>query len=202
MDEAVLRALAKWPNVPSVYGWLSLDRRGNWAIKGERVANPAIVEFMGRNYAADERGRWFFQNGPQRVFVALSYTPLVYHVEQSDAGSHRLVAHCGTASTPPLAGYIDETGALLLECPAGIGLVLDRDLAVLLDGLEEDTGAPLDETALQALMRPTGNAATARGARLRWGERRVPVHSIRASEVAPRFGFDPDPRPAPGEPEC
>jgi hypothetical protein len=199
MDEAVLRAIAKWPNVPSVYGWLSLDRRGNWAIKGERVANPAIVEFMGRNYAADERGRWFFQNGPQRVFVALAYTPLVYRVEQSGDGSYGLVTHCGTLSGTPLAGYIDETGALLLECPAGIGLVLDRDLAVLLDGLADDNGAPLDETALQALVRPAGNAMPAW---LRWGERRVPVDSIQASAVASRFGFDPDPRPAPGEPEC
>ena len=27
MDDAVLRSMAKWPNVPDVYGWLSLDRR-------------------------------------------------------------------------------------------------------------------------------------------------------------------------------
>ena len=29
MDESVIRALAKWPNVPAVYGWLSLSRRGD-----------------------------------------------------------------------------------------------------------------------------------------------------------------------------
>ncbi|TMH99667.1 MAG: DUF2946 family protein, partial [Betaproteobacteria bacterium] len=29
MDELVARSLAKWPNVPAVYGWLALDRRGN-----------------------------------------------------------------------------------------------------------------------------------------------------------------------------
>jgi len=39
VDEAVLRSIAKWPNVPAVYGWLKLDRRGNWLIKGERIAN-------------------------------------------------------------------------------------------------------------------------------------------------------------------
>jgi len=202
MDEAVLRAIAKWPNVPAVYGWLSLDRRGSWAIKGERIANPAIVEFIGRNYAADDRGRWFFQNGPQRVFVALAYTPLVYRLEHSGKSSRTLATHCGIGGQMPLAGYIDETGALLLECPAGIGLVLDRDLAVLLEALADASGAPLDETTLQALMRSAGDAMRGEAAALRWGDRWLPVHCVRASAVASRFGFEPNPRPAPGEPEC
>ena len=80
MDEMVARSLAKWPNVPAVYGWLALDRRGNWLIKGERIANRALREFIARNYEADERGCWFFQNGPQRVFVVLDFAPFVYRV--------------------------------------------------------------------------------------------------------------------------
>jgi len=69
MDEIVSRSMLKWPDVPAVYGWLSLDRRGNWAIKTaggrfERIANAAVREFIGRNYAADAEGRWYFQNGP------------------------------------------------------------------------------------------------------------------------------------------
>ena len=90
MDDAVVRSLARWPNVPAVYGWLELDRRGNWRIKGERIGNAALREFIARNYAADERGCWFFQNGPQRVYVALAYTPLVVHYE-----GERLFDHCG-----------------------------------------------------------------------------------------------------------
>ena len=63
MDDIVLRAMQKWPDVPNVFGWLRLDRRGNWLVKsrsGEfgRIANFAVCEFIGRNYAADERGRW------------------------------------------------------------------------------------------------------------------------------------------------
>ena len=80
MDEIVKQGMAKWPNVPSVYGWLSLDRRGNWLIKGERIANPIVADFIGRNYEHDEKGRWFFQNGPQRVFISLDYTPYVYRL--------------------------------------------------------------------------------------------------------------------------
>ena len=77
MDEIVLRALAKWPDVPDIYGWLALDRRGNWLLKGERIGNRALRDFIARNYAPDSRRCWYFQNGPQRVFVALAYTPLV-----------------------------------------------------------------------------------------------------------------------------
>jgi hypothetical protein len=78
MDSVVARAMAKWPNVPAVYGWLSLDRRGNWLIKGERITNGALREFIARNYEAQADGRWYFQNGPQRVYVTLAYTPLVH----------------------------------------------------------------------------------------------------------------------------
>ena len=77
MDPIVIQAMAKWPNVPNVYGWLTLDRRGNWLIKGDRISNPGVVAFIGRNYGADEQGRWYFQNGPQRVFVTLEYAPYV-----------------------------------------------------------------------------------------------------------------------------
>jgi len=60
MDDVVLRALRKWPDVPAVYGWLSLDRRGHWSIKGQRVVNPALAGFIARNYACDATGRWYF----------------------------------------------------------------------------------------------------------------------------------------------
>ena len=78
MDPSVLSAIRKWPDVPDVFGWLSLDLRGNWRLKGDVIANPGICEFIGRNYAADPHGRWFFQNGPQRVFVSLAYAPFAF----------------------------------------------------------------------------------------------------------------------------
>mgnify|MGYP003344108236 FL=1 len=86
MDEIVRQAMAKWPNVPAVHGWLALDRRGNWLIKGETISNAQINEFIARNYTHDEAGRWFFQNGPQRVFVELAYTPMVYGVPDYQIG--------------------------------------------------------------------------------------------------------------------
>ena len=122
MDEAVVRAMAKWPDVPDVYGWLSLDRRGNWLLQGERIANQGLRDFISRNYACDARGRWYFQNGPQRVFVRLAYTPLIAHFE-GDA----LCDHCGR----PFASrqsFQDEEGSVLLLVDPGIALLDDRDL--------------------------------------------------------------------------
>jgi len=131
MDEIVARSLAKWPNVPAVYGWLELDRRGNWLIKGSRIGNPALREFIGRNYQADERGRWFFQNGPQRVYVKLAYTPLVVHYE-----GDRLFDHCGRPFSSRNA-FQDDEGSVLVEGDRGIALLDDRDLERYADSAEE-----------------------------------------------------------------
>ncbi len=131
MDEMVARSLAKWPNVPAVYGWLSLDRRGNWRIKGEKIANAALREFIGRNYEADQRGCWYFQNGPQRVFVTLAYTPLVVHYE-----GERLVDHRGLPFNAAMV-YQDDEGSVLIEGGGQIALLDDRDLARYAERAEE-----------------------------------------------------------------
>jgi hypothetical protein len=127
MDDAVLRSMAKWPNVPDVYGWLSLDRRGNWLLRGERIGNVAVREFMARNYQPDERGCWFFQNGPQRVFVELAYTPLVVRLD-----GQALFDHCGRPFAADRA-YLDDEGSVLMLGEQGLGLLDDRDLAAYAD---------------------------------------------------------------------
>ena len=127
MDEIVARSMAKWPDVPDVYGWLSLDRRGNWRIKEEKIGNAALRDFISRNYQPDARGCWYFQNGPQRVFVALAYTPLVLHFE-----GEALLDHCGRRFLPEQA-FVDEEGSVLMAEKSGLGLLDDRDLAAYAD---------------------------------------------------------------------
>jgi hypothetical protein len=204
MDEIVIRAMQKWPNVPNVFGWLRLDRRGNWLVKGraerdgapafERITNAAVIDFIGRNYERDAAGRWHFQNGPQRVFVALEYTPLVYRL---GADGESIESHTGRVPAQVLSAWIDDAGMLVLETDLGPGVVLDRDLARLLDRIVTDSG-PVSEEALHAL---TGGADVPPLV-LDLKARRVPLGSIAATAVPARFAFDPDPRPAPGEPEC
>lgn len=130
MDEIVARSLAKWPNVPAVFGWISLDRRGRWRIKGETISNRALNEFIGRNYEADARGRWYFQNGPQRVYVQLAYAPLVVHLEGGT-----LIDHCGRAFEGG-EKLLDDEGSLLIAGGGTVALVDDRDLAAFADSAE------------------------------------------------------------------
>jgi len=202
MDEIVLRAMQKWPNVPSVYGWLALDKRGNWAIKGERIVNPAITDFIARNYARDERGRWYFQNGPQKVFVKLAYTPFVFRTQRDAAGMLNLIAHTGAQVDDLREAFVDEGGALLVEAGSGAGLIHDQDLPGILGSLLGPGGEPLDDSAIEQLLQERAQSQRPTGVRLRFGSHAVPVSFIDSTDVPARFGFDPDPRPAPGEPEC
>lgn len=201
MDEIVLRAIAKWPNVPAVYGWLRLDRRGDWWIKDQRVHNPAITAFIGRNYAHDDKGRWFFQNGPQRVFVTLAYAPFVYRVAGAEGGPVELEAHTGRAVGTVSSAWIDEDGALMLETELGIGVVHDRDLARLLPLFIDANGRALPEDVLDELMELTQQGRSA-PLWLKLRDTALSVGTVRASEVPARFGYVPDPEPPAGEEQC
>ncbi len=201
MDDIVLRGMAKWPNVPSVYGWLSLDRRGQWLIKGERISNPIVTAFIGRNYERDERGCWFFQNGPQRVFVTLDYTPLVLRVASAEGAPLELETHTGKRAAEIEGAWIDESGALLLVTEHGIGVVHDRDLGRLVPYFMDATGNPLDEPVLDGLM---DLAQQQRDVPL-WLKHRessVKIEPVAAREVPSKFGFVAQPEPPVGEEVC
>ena len=196
MDEIVIRGMLKWPNVPAVYGWLSLDRRGSWMIRNvsgrfERIANPAVNEFIGRNYASDGDGRWFFQNGPQRVFVSLDYTPWVYRLDDTGEG---LLAHTGAAAGALETVYLDDAGALLLQAEPGIGVLLDRDLPAFVELLGDPRGGT-SERLLEEVSKGREARAVLRGGNVR-------LAPIRGADLPRRFGFVPRPAPPPGEPEC
>lgn len=141
MDEVVRQAMSKWPDVPHVYGWLVFDRRGQWRVRdeyaqqhglsGDPVRHEALAAFIERNYLRDADGAWFFQNGPQRVFVTLAYAPWVARL------------HAGRFTTSSGRGFevqecfVDEQGNVLLAGkvegePPGSGvqaaLLHDHDL--------------------------------------------------------------------------
>lgn len=200
MDELVLRGMAKWPNVPAVFGWLSLNRRGHWLLKGERVANPGIAAFFGRNYSRDDQGRWFFQNGPQRVYVALDYTPHVYRLTSLPGEPLALASHSGAAATAIRAAYVDDAGQLLLDTDLGIGLLHDTDLEALLPRFN-GTAGQTGETALAATL-DTLQAGNPVALELDLGTTCVPVKPIRISEVPTRFGFVARPMQPAGQEEC
>lgn len=129
MDPSVIAAMAKWPNVPDCRGWLSLDRRGQWRLQGSVVRHAGLAEFIGRNYACDENGAWFMQNGPQRVWVELDVTPLIFHL--ADGGG--FVTHTGEAAGEIDAVWLVDGETLCLRAVPGMGLIDDRDLPALLE---------------------------------------------------------------------
>jgi len=171
MDEAVRQALARWPSVPSCSGWLRLSRRGDWLVPDGPIRHAGFIAFIGRNYAATADGRWYFQNGPQRVFVSLEYTPTVLRLSSPGC----LETHTGQPVLHLSGAWIDEEGSLLLASEHGIALLDDRDLAGFCAHLEGDLEQP--------------DAASG----LSWAGARIPVGRIRRAEVATRFGFVAEP---------
>jgi hypothetical protein len=154
MDFSVKQALSKWPNVPAVYGWLSLDERGRWHIHddggatnggvGGRITSPQILAFIARNYGSDEQGQWFFQNGPQRVFVRLDAAPYVLRV--SDTGD-ALVTHTDEPIRHIEKWWLDELGNLYAHTDKGAARVDGRDLESVLNSLHlEPQGTRLLDT--------------------------------------------------------
>jgi hypothetical protein len=189
MDQSVIRAMARWPNVPAVYGWMSLDRRGRWCLLGEPVLHRGAIEFMNRNYGCNEDGHWYFQNGPQRVFVDLEYTPWIYSLD----GSRNLVDH----TEHPVGGlrgvWLDEEGNLLLSSERGIGLLCDRDLVPVSDEFRFADGTVCDEQSIARLIEHGGTARSER-IYLEWGDQRIAVKAVLRERVAGKFGFEARPR--------
>ena len=195
LDESVRRAMERWPNVPAVYGWLRLDRRGQWLIRDETIGNATVREFISRNYLSDERGCWAFQNGPQRVFVTLDYTPFIATL--GDDGELR--RHTGAPLGEVSAVWMDENGDLLLQSGADIALLDDRDLDRMSERFVSGEGEPLDDDAVEAALSTMleGNALEGDAADLALdltpGGPPLPLGIIEAASVATRFGFVANP---------
>ena len=193
--------MARWPNVPAVFGWLSLDRRGHWLLKGDRVTNPGIAEFFGRNYSHDTEGCWFLQNGPQRVYVSLDYTPFVYRLVTPADPVLTLAAHSGGHSKTIRSAFVDDAGQLLLDSDIGIGLIHDTDLELLIPRFRDAAARVPDETTLAAALDALQTGADP-GLRLHTGTGDLAVQPIRAADVPLRFGFVARPVQPAGEEEC
>jgi hypothetical protein len=155
LDEQVRRAMEKWPQVPAVYGWLRLSRRGQWFLidrsapdfdeerdgEGSLISSPPIIDFIGRNYECDDRGAWYWQNGPQRAFVRLDLAPLVLRV-LNESPAQRLVTHTGFIVERIERVLADADGNLLMLTDLGPAVVDDRDIGQLQLAGDEDAAGP------------------------------------------------------------
>ncbi len=138
MDQSVLDAQIRWPDVPAAYGWLSLSARGEWRLHplgdahsgglGQGISNVQILSFIGRNYACEPNGEWFFQNGPQRVYVRLDAAPFVL---RADPTLGTLVSHNGQMVEHVTQWLMDDDGQLYAKTNLGAARIDDRDLGLL-----------------------------------------------------------------------
>ena len=203
MDEQVLRSLIKWPNVPACFGWLALDRRGQWRmvdefaqqnhLPGQVIQHTILNEFISRNYACDTLGRFFFQNGPQRVFIALATTPWVARIIPSELGL-QLITQCQT-EIKPSGALSDENGNIYI-----IGKVkhsVYKDLYMQQFEVEECLSVAilhdhdLDQFSELAKLR---EEACSFGGSWNWHGNSLPLDPIHSEELSKQFGFVRQPK--------
>ena len=212
MDDIVKKAMAKWPNVPHCYGWLALDARGAWRMRderaqhlnlaGDKVTQTALLGFINRNYAVDERGCWYFQNGPQRVFLNLEATPFIARTDPQ----HGLVLQTGEPVATLSQVLLTDQGEFIVVAGDGaeagaagaapgatrkVAQVDDRDAVQLMAWLRMND-APVSDEQLMAWLNNGAGELT-----LTYRDQRVTVERIAAADVARHFKFERLPQPAP-----
>ncbi len=193
MDEIVRQAMAKWPNVPHCHGWLALDARGVFRMRdeatqarglpGDPIRNAALLSFIHRNYTCDERGAWYFQNGPQRVYVDLEATPFIARTDPQAAQSG-LVLHDGQPFSPQQI-WMTPPGQLVLKEGERIAMLDDRDLGQVLENLRCDGGSA-DEPQLLAWLENPQARLTLDG---------VALQPLDATTMPQTLGYVARPRP-------
>lgn len=208
MDDQVLRSLIKWPNVPDCFGWLALDRRGQWRMRdefaqqnhlpGQVIQHAALNDFIARNYVCDERGRYFFQNGPQRVYITLDATPWIARITPSEDGS-KLLTQCKNAIDPESA-LSDENGNIYI-----IGKINQTIYGGAINSPENKQFLKRDALSIALLhdhdldhfseLAKLREEACSFGGSWVWRDKQLPLDPIHTEELAIRFNFIAKPQP-------
>jgi hypothetical protein len=237
MDANVIAAMARWPDVSDVYGWMSLTESGQWRLHprgdawqfdtpavgrvqnyddshvsdnvpaGETITSPQILRFIDRNYTCDKQGQWFFQNGPQKVYVRLDAAPYILHTVGGDsAGKLCLRTHNGLNVETVAAWWLDDTGKLYAQTEHGPGLIAGRDLAAVLDclrtpeglGIFDVLGDPFEHDRRDAVEVLALVSDYAPSALIRPTELKILLTWCTATEIPRRLEFVRQPKPVQG----
>lgn len=199
MDKATIQARIKWPNIPRCYGWLSLDRRGSWRLKnefaqqhqlpGEEVVHPALKRAIQTHIAIDANHQYFFQNGPQQVYIDLAYTPYIVRLIPDAEHGWSLQTHL-LQMVEPTRCLLDEKGNILFAChlpvhqqdpdqPSTFHLIEHPTVALL-----HDHDLEIFSTMAQMDIGSCGNAGI-----FQWRHLALPIEPMMAHEVSKTFHF-------------
>ncbi len=181
MDDIVKAALAKWPNVPACYGWLALDQRGQWRMRdaacqaahgpGDVIRHPALIDFIQRNYQCDQQGCWYFQNGPQKVYLNLSTAPYILRLHRQSDGEVQGKLHDDQALPTPRRVAMNNDGQLLVGWQEAFAALDDRDLLGLSELLYQQQQPASDEVLADWL----NSAGQSTALELKLGQQHYPI---------------------------
>lgn len=92
--------------------------------------------FFQRNYGRDGLGRYYVQNGPQKVYVTLETAPFV---ARRVSDGWRVLP--GEAVHPARRAFVTPEGEMLLDIDGALTLIDDRELAsVIAQGMPQWDG--------------------------------------------------------------
>ena len=116
---------------------LGAFQSGQAGAKGSVLRHEKLIDFIARNYEADPQGRWYFQNGPQRVYVELEVAPFIWRLDDqfrptAQTGQLSMVQDC----------LVDESGRVYLVTPLGLGLVHTLDVPLVARAIEQGLWTP------------------------------------------------------------
>jgi hypothetical protein len=162
-------------------------------LAGTVIQHTTLNEFISRNYACDSLGRYFFQNGPQRVFITLDTTPWIARIIPSESGI-QLLTQCGEEIQAQGAlsdekGNIYITGLITQSLSDQIdNTIFTRRVSPSVALLHDhDLGLFSEQSIVQE------DACSFRGSWL-WDGRDLPIEPIRSIELSERFHFVKAPR--------
>lgn len=188
--------MAKWPQVPHCYAWLALDARGQWRMRDERaqalnlpgdtIRNAALQQFINRNYGVDDEGRWYFQNGPQKVYVDLEATPYIAQLLPNQ--QWRL--QTGETLDAPQAVYLLRDGNMVVQVNNKLAQVDDRDLLNTIALLRINEVEVADETLWELMEEGQSNSQL----HLRWRDVSIPVQLSTLAQLMHNNAYQSTPR--------
>jgi hypothetical protein len=157
-------------------------------LSGSVIQHAALSEFISRNYAHDSLGRYFFQNGPQRVFITLDAAPWIVRITPGENGS-RLVTQCGT-DIKPQGALSDEKGNIYITglIPQSFSNQVDNSRFTEQESIsvallhDHDLDLFSNQSTVQE------DACSFRGS-WQWDGKDLPIEPIHSIELSERFRF-------------
>jgi hypothetical protein len=163
-------------------------------LPGDVIKHAALNAFIARNYASDADGRYFFQNGPQRVYVNLDATPWIARMMPTGNADHpwQFQTQCDSVLTPTTA-FLDEAGHILIEGRLTQTIYSGTNQFSEIERLSIALLNDHDIEIFSGLSTLSNNACALEGS-WRWHGHDLKLEPIASAELESRFQFQTQPQ--------